>query len=564
MRNGSDATAQRRDPVPAKVSTLLAMAAAAKSSGDYLSGAQHARAAADLAHAQHDPASEAVALRLLAEQQICLGDHEAAVNEAEASLLICGELGDDAGTSRTLNVKAFALMELGLHEEALTAMAASLELATKLKDNELLYWVYNRTGTIHASFGNYRQADTFLLHAKAFSKNLDAQEQFCILNNLSDNAVGLVSLLRERKDEDGAQKALLPGLQNAWDALALAQEARHPYRQAISLANLGRLLTLNGEFDRALGCLNDAKDIALKHGYRSLELDAILGVALVQEALGNFDAAIAELSTILGAAADVGEKPVILRTLMALSKAYQGTGNFRAALDHFKQYHELEAEIKSTIADTRARLLASHLDLEKARLEIEQHRQRSSELEVEKLALQRRASDLDRQAHQDKLTGLWNRRHVEAQFPAMLADAAAGTPVSVALADIDFFKRVNDTHGHPLGDRVLQQVATILRKNSRPTDLVARWGGEEFMLVFTGATLATAREACERMRLAVARHNWSQLAIGLGVTLSFGLSHLGDGVTPEALIAAADARLYTAKLNGRDRVEPQILGQRND
>ena len=103
---------------------------------------------------------------------------------------------------------------------------------------------------------------------------------------------------------------------------------------------------------------------------------------------------------------------------------------------------------------------------------------------------------------------------------------------------------------------MLREVATILKHSSRPTDLVARWGGEEFLLIFTRATPEAAQQVCERMRLAIAGHDWSHLAAGLAVTISFGLSDLRKADTYEALLAAADAQLYAAKQNGRNRVEP--------
>jgi len=129
-----------------------------------------------------------------------------------------------------------------------------------------------------------------------------------------------------------------------------------------------------------------------------------------------------------------------------------------------------------------------------------------------------------------------------------------GQPLCLALADLDHFKRVNDRHGHAIGDEVLRSVARLFTANTRATDLVARMGGEEFLIVLTGTPPAAALDICERIRLAVANHPWERIADRLKVSISIGLCDGAGLLDPAALLSRADALLYAAKHAGRNRV----------
>lgn len=164
-------------------------------------------------------------------------------------------------------------------------------------------------------------------------------------------------------------------------------------------------------------------------------------------------------------------------------------------------------------------------------------------------------------AHRDTLTGLWNRRYAEPHL-ALLAEAAAASrrPLAVLMLDIDRFKAVNDRHGHPVGDAVLREVAARLERSLRVADLLARFGGEEFLIVLPDTGPAQARAAARRVCAAVGdRPIILPDGTGLKVTVSAGLAHSRPGraagpVAPERLVAAADRALYRAKSSGRDRV----------
>jgi diguanylate cyclase (GGDEF)-like protein len=166
-----------------------------------------------------------------------------------------------------------------------------------------------------------------------------------------------------------------------------------------------------------------------------------------------------------------------------------------------------------------------------------------------------RAQSLEADTRLDPLTGLGNRRAVEHHLPALLRDsAAASRPMTLAMLDLDHFRRINDRHGHLVGDRVLVAMAQLISECARQADLVARFGGEEFMAVLPDADEPIAREICERIRQPVAGHDWAAAAPGLTVTLSVGLASAPP--CDETLLATrADQALYRAKALGRNRVE---------
>ncbi|MGN6513601.1 MAG: diguanylate cyclase [Lysobacteraceae bacterium] len=159
-----------------------------------------------------------------------------------------------------------------------------------------------------------------------------------------------------------------------------------------------------------------------------------------------------------------------------------------------------------------------------------------------------------RDASRDPLTGLANRRMAEERLAADLAHALRhGEPLSVAMLDLDHFKRVNDSHGHATGDLVLAAVARVLHDELRGADLGVRYGGEEFLAILPGTDAGQALQVAERIRARVA-----QLAVEaprgpVRVTASLGVATLWPGESREALLARADAALYRAKAEGRDR-----------
>lgn len=157
----------------------------------------------------------------------------------------------------------------------------------------------------------------------------------------------------------------------------------------------------------------------------------------------------------------------------------------------------------------------------------------------------------------DPMTQVFNRQYFEAQLTSELSFALRHhTELSLLLVDIDYFKKVNDTHGHLAGDAVLRSVAEILQSQLRTEDTLARYGGEEFVVLLRGIALTDAVRAAERLRTAVERASFTYASQVIPVTLSIGCASVADcnEASPEVLIEITDRRLYAAKNNGRNRV----------
>jgi diguanylate cyclase (GGDEF)-like protein len=163
----------------------------------------------------------------------------------------------------------------------------------------------------------------------------------------------------------------------------------------------------------------------------------------------------------------------------------------------------------------------------------------------------------ERLATIDGLTGLLNRRTLTTQLAARVREAQRyRRPLSLVLLDVDHFKKVNDTHGHPAGDAVLRGVAAVARAQARETDLVARYGGEELAVVLPETDAAGARTIAERLRAAVEGTSHVTEQGSLRVTVSVGVATWpGGGQNPDELLTTADRALYRAKQTGRNRVE---------
>jgi two-component system cell cycle response regulator len=160
----------------------------------------------------------------------------------------------------------------------------------------------------------------------------------------------------------------------------------------------------------------------------------------------------------------------------------------------------------------------------------------------------------------DALTGLFNRRYMETHLASLVEQAAArGKPITVLVVDIDFFKAINDGHGHDAGDDVLREFALRIRKSIRNIDLACRYGGEEFVIVMPETDMSVATMVAERLRRRIASEPFSiqQGARNLDVTISIGIAALGDATdNAAAILKRADTALYRAKRDGRNRVVP--------
>jgi diguanylate cyclase (GGDEF)-like protein len=542
---------------------LLRQAQEAAGRDEHARGIELALRAEALAREAHDKPSLARALRLLVMFNSREGLAEQSIAAGQAVLPMLRESGDDAGRADVLCDMAMAFLDLGLNQEALDHISESVEAARACGDARMLCLAYNRVGLTKGHLGRFEEAERFLAESLAMAREIGSDEEiYRALTNLGVVASDAFDACESRGDTAGAREAIERARRHGEEALIAARGSGNAYREALTMSNLGRYLGVSGQDKPAFTLLDRARALALEHGHRSLVLACEGNRAELMVRLGRHDDAIAILTDGLAGAQELYANSMVLDMHRQLYLAHKARGDFKEALDHHERYHALTREQLEQRNDAQSRLMMNRLELdqarfgaERSRMEAELQRVRAEQMTAEAERLQDQARELRRYVLADPLTGLGNRRQVERELPRLLQHSArTGEPIAAAVLDLDHFKQVNDRHGHAVGDAVLTATADLFRARVRGGDLIARMGGEEFLIVFPQASHAWAREACERLRLAVQDHDWAQIAPGLAVTVSIGLCVRGAPVEAALLIEEADAALYRAKKEGRNRV----------
>ena len=211
--------------------------------------------------------------------------------------------------------------------------------------------------------------------------------------------------------------------------------------------------------------------------------------------------------------------------------------DYKSAFEAYRSYHEQSVALTAGENESRGSILEAMFQTAESRRESERYRE---------------------MAERDPLTELHNRRFADEHLTALLTGLReTGGQLAIAMLDVDHFKRINDDLTHDVGDQVLRVLAGILTDalTSVPDGIVARIGGEEFLLVMPGIAAVDVRVLCEEVRAAVADHDWSAINADLRVTASLGVAFAPDDAdTSPALVRAADVRMYVAKRDGRNRV----------
>lgn len=439
----------------------------------------------------HDPYDSAQALTYYLD---ALARSEA-VSDRRIRLVLLGNLGELYG-------------ELGDLDKALLYTQQSLELSKAIGSLHTLGISLEGVGILHARQGDAHKASTFYHRALAIREQIgDVQGQASALRQLANAH----ALMAEREQALAYFK----------QSLALARQIEHRYTEAEVLNDLGTFYVDSGQPKKAESYFRDALKLAQAMGLTQL-------------------------------VRDVAE---------ALYRLHKAEGNAESALAHFEQVYNASLKLSDEVGLRRTQMLLAQFELERAKQETEIARLRNVELAQANALLEVNArenaellKELKRQANEDALTSLPNRRSFSETLERSFAQAARhGQPLAVALADIDNFKAINDHFSHAVGDAVLKMVAELLQRTLREGDVSARFGGEEFALAFPETAEPQARLVCERVRVAVETYDWTSLRVGLKVTLSVGVSSDTRGGA-EKMLARADARLYRAKRTGKNCV----------
>ena len=504
-----------------------------------------------------DSRGQAEACNSLANLHAALGEHARALVLYHRSLALRREVDDRSGEAGLLNNIGLVLRDTAQFADALSCLFTSLELAEAVDDERACAHALASLGSVLAELGELGRATQLLLRALSMLELWpDAA-----LEASTRTGLGRV-LCREGHAEDA-----LPHLERA---VTVAHRSGRIDDLAAALLALGQAHQHLGQQPRAEWLLREALAASRRSGQPLAEAEALL-------ALGEHRAQHAEggdTDALLGEALRHAERlqadHVAARAHAALSRWHERQQRFERALQHHQAFHACQQRVQGQAVQRRLRQLLSRADMDRVERAAEAHRRRgdalaealdesrAAERQKEELlqTLQHQAELLRQLAREDGLTGVANRRWLDASLARERERARRhGHPLSVAMIDLDHFKSINDRCSHHVGDEVLRRLGRLLRDTCRQGDLVGRYGGEEFLVVLVETPLASARQVCEKLRRLVAGLDVQGLHPSLArVTVSIGVA--GDAEDPVAtdLVQLADRELYRAKREGRNRV----------
>jgi diguanylate cyclase (GGDEF)-like protein len=514
-----------------------------------------------------------------------LGEGKPSHDAAKAALKLYQRLCPaDPGCDYRSTWRALALLALsderqGLASSGLGHAQAAAELARAAGDTPRQAWALGLSAELLAQQDEHGQAQRLLVQATRLARGAGAPE--------------LLSRLRMFEARVHAQLGDLPAAQRAAEAgLALARQAGSPRLQAVHLTNLSDLAVKTGRPQVALRLVQQGLPLARQLGQQHTERTLTHTAALARVALGQTTQARQAMQLLMADYRQSAAPAAAALALREFADAFAAAGELRNALDLYHQERELAASIMASNRDSALAELRERFDREAQQRQL-QLLGRESSLMTAQLAnratlqkvwfasalvlllamtlvalLYKRVRAINRslahnhaflraQSQRDPLTGLANRRG--------LHDAAHSRGVdqvfsgALALVDIDHFKHVNDGHGHAAGDTVLVEVARRLSEVMRDDDVVARWGGEEFLIYMPGGGAPQAQALAERVLQAVGGRPVA-LANGQSLRVTVSVGYGGFPLPPtrlpltlERAINLADMALYTAKGQGRNR-----------
>jgi len=571
--------------------------------------AEQALAELDQAGAAADPDSLVLAHWLLcdyhserdrAAAEAHLGQARALLPRAprlRASLLGCeGDLRELAGDS----VQAMALFEQSvavaeqMHDDEQRAdglyhrgylRGVRGEFANGLFDLRLANQLYERLGMpqqaltslnaiaiLYNRMGDYSQARYY------FEAALRAQQAAGLRREQAVTQHNLGRALENLKDWDAAQHAFE-------SVLALSRELGYPRGEAYALRGLASVRNARGDAVGALALLDQASELQHRTPDERLRAQVLLQRGIAMRLLrrpGDAAAALGEAQKVFATADSRAE---LATTYGELATTLSDQGDWRGAFEQQQKYKAVSDELLHRQLDQRFATLKVEFDSaakdkenqllmrEKAATEraLDQER-RASALRAVVIALaallvavmgvlvwrhRRTSHRMQDLAMTDELTHLPNRRHVLGTLQAMLAD---GRACALLIVDLDFFKMINDEHGHLVGDDILRAIATVLRDGGREPVELGRLGGEEFIVVLPEVDIDTAIAAAERLRMKVAGLDVSRWLPDRNITISIGITLAESGDTVSSVLRRADEALYEAKRGGRNRCVARIGG----
>lgn len=383
--------------------------------------------------------------------------------------------------------------------------------------------------------GDSWQAVRTLNQALAAATGAEAPRELMVAaNGLCAVSIGMAHRLRDTGADDELREVLDNARRHGEMALSLLAQVSDVTYEAAVPGNLGEVRLLQGEIAAAWPLLDRALAHAQARGLKGHVWRVRTSMADWLLAAGQAEPAREAALALLREMAGVGPQQTTIRAHDTVYRAARALGDTALALAHLEQAERMDRQRTTTQLRGQSQLFVTRSEAQRARAQ---------------------AAEFAAEAERDPLTDLGNRRHLERRCAELLPAAELRQqPLAVAVLDVDHFKKVNDRHGHAVGDAVLVTVAQLLKENMRTGDVLVRHGGEEFVVVLPGSGTLRAHEVCERLRERVAAYPWEDRhGTRDPLTVSLGLAGAPSYELPE-LLHRADLALYRAKAEGRNRV----------
>ena len=438
-------------------------------------------------------------------------------------------------------------LDLGQPWRALEALLESQRVLKELQFNPAASaWTLGLLGRAYRDLGDVENALRCLLETQIL--NRASKDLHCETATLSQ----IAEIHKGSGDLEAASAALN-------EAMRLNATHGDQSQRAHLLIVQAELQRLENRQQAAHQSITQALEIAREHNNRVAEINALIQLAALEP-----EHEITHLERALEISQEISTPQHSAKIHGIVCEKYRQSGRHSLALEHLGAQRQIEQHLQRSETEHRIRNLSIQFEISQAERETQLERQRNQALEIANLENTRlletsrlQTQQLVRLASEDALTGLANRRTLEHLLPREIERARRHThPISVAFADIDHFKLVNDRFGHAIGDLVLKRIAQIFLEQCRTMDVIARFGGEEFVLVLPETSLEEAVVVCERIRTQVQTHDWSSMRAGLEITMSFGMN-ADKSLDANGMLDAADTQLYSAKQRGRNRVNWQ-------
>ncbi len=530
--------------------------------------------------------SMAKILSTLADAERNLGHYEIALNYSLRGLELYQKIDDTLGYAKALIGAGIIYRQIGRYETSLKHIQQAYQFFKEHDKANDLSNASNQIGLLYSKLKQFEQARSYYLLTINMAENLVEQDN-------------LASALRELAVIDLNAKKYHSAMEMAHKAHNIYLANKNTDKSSITARIIGDIYSAQQNKSQAKRYYQEALDAAsaVENTLYKIKAQIALGALLVGK---DNDTSIKLLNNALSLSSQNNISSEMFYAFQALRLAEKSRGNFLEALRYAEQEINLSAVIQTEREENqliiaKANLYSHKIEMElaslreKARLSELELTQKNNEVEIAEQNQQiyqlqsiknryasftlfsllticfmaalfiykrfidsrKKNEELDYLATHDPLTDCFNRRAMLDVLTTDFQRADQLRDYCIIMADIDYFKAINDKHGHSVGDAVIQSVSECLKSSVRDTDIVSRFGGEEFCIILPNVAKQQALNIAEKMRIKIE----SQRINGINVTCSFGLSSIQFGaMESKALIDQADLALYQSKNNGRNQV----------